>query len=161
MHNLSQGPEEAMEDAMQKLSEGFKTGNVRTNPGIYNGYLYRFMSNDYLLGKNSNLLQMALNLVDTYEDSQNPLFLDGRTNDGFLRVAENDGNDYARFGFAIQQAILDVAYNNSRKLGTYSDSVLRGRKWLTSNFFPGPSEIANSISGSQAIEINASMQKYW
>jgi len=108
----------------------------------------QFSSRADLLATRQRLVEEALDLVDAYESSASgPLFV--ATGDFARDSTTSDGKELARTMLQVQQHILDQVYQgslwtNEAPLVNPADpiigpcqSVLAGRKWLTSNYFPG------------------------
>jgi hypothetical protein len=127
-------------------------------------------------------LEQALDLVDEYESRFGPLFLNAKTNpdEGFERmedatVVRGDGKDLEAAMLLVQQQILFQVYfapPNENELarpkaqGTIIQackSLLEGRAWQTSRFFPGyvipPS--ASDAAVVHSITVDATVQKIW
>ena len=124
-----------------------------------------FLKNAPLVTTTMPLMSVALDLVDSYETHIGPLFMTSKTEQGFSRKDENgDGMELERGMIAIQQAILENIFSYSE---LYSDLIdactdfLRGRKWKTSSYFPGPVNPPNDPNVVHKVKIQATNHAYW
>lgn len=114
-----------------------------------------------LLSADKTVMEAALNLVDVYEQTHGPLFMNSKTRGGFKRtVTTSDGKEMERAMLVIQQTILDNIYGSSGAT-TACSSVLNGRKWQTATFFPGGVSPPTDTSTSYSVAIKATHRQYW
>lgn len=99
------------------------------------------------------LIEQALNLVNRYESSEGPLFLNTRTRGGYQRT-KVDGIELDRVFFVIQQSLLDHSYHAENL--KQAPELFRSKAFLTSEYFPGA--VGASVDPDQFFEsqINAS-----
>lgn len=117
-------------------------------------------NNMFSVAEDDTILKEAFDFIDYYEATQGPLFINNKTKNYFPNTpGAEDGYEFERAVFAIQQGIFDNAYTleNIVKFKT----ILEGKKFLTSNYFPGPvTSIVNSDT-TYLVKINASMPTDW
>mmetsp|Transcript_30663 Transcript_30663/g.52368 ORF Transcript_30663/g.52368 Transcript_30663/m.52368 type:complete len:257 (-) Transcript_30663:51-821(-) len=133
-----------------------------------------------LLPTNFTLLSSILKLIDIYEGNPayGPMFIGDRSKNGIQRTwdASNpDGKQLERVMIQAMQSALDELYHGT--LVDFHDvdrdtpsviegcgSFLDGRKWLTSNYFPGniavdpPAGYENTI---HLVDVNGTNPAYW
>ncbi len=102
----------------------------------------------------------AFDLINCYETNTGPIFQNAATTGGFPNApGALDGFEYDRVIFLIQQELFDVLYTKN-KIAQYS-SFLQGRKYLTSNYFPGICPLPIDSSQIYISTVNASMPTNW
>ncbi|MEN8660991.1 MAG: M60 family metallopeptidase [Lentimonas sp.] len=99
------------------------------------------------------LIQEAFNVVNLYEETQKPLFLNSKTKSGFRR-SQIKGIELERAIFALQQGILDHSFNSENLEA--SPAFFKDAKFLTSTYFPGAAEPASDPTTVLKTVINAS-----
>ncbi|MEI6411133.1 MAG: hypothetical protein WCR52_17225, partial [Bacteroidota bacterium] len=131
------------------------------SPAQINALADSIHQNHFYLADNLSVISAAFDLVNCYETNSGPLFLNtAATTGGFPNTpGALDGFEYDRAIFLIQQELFEVLYTKD-KLAQYS-SFLNGRKYLTSNYFPGACPLPVDSAMVYTATINASMPKYW
>ena len=110
----------------------------------------------FVLGDTLSLVLQAFDLVDYYESNNGPMFLNAASQGGFPNdFKASDGYELVRAVFRIQQGIQDYVYT-SVNVAKYLD-VLRGRKFLTADFFPGVCPAPVDSAATYTAQINGSM----
>jgi hypothetical protein len=105
-------------------------------------------------------LSEALAIMDLYEKKEGTFFIGAKTRGGFPnKPGDVDGFELARAVFMIQQGIYDHAFAPAA-FARYR-SLLAGRKFNTSDFFPGKVKLAADPARTYTARINASMPRYW
>ncbi|MDZ4679930.1 MAG: M60 family metallopeptidase [Saprospiraceae bacterium] len=106
------------------------------------------------------VITSAFALINCYEANTGPIFLNTATTGGFPNSpGALDGFEYDRVIFLIQQELFDVLYTKN-KIAQYS-TFLQGRKYLTSNYFPGTCPLPVDSSQVYNATVNASMPTDW
>jgi hypothetical protein len=106
------------------------------------------------------VISAAFDLINCYETNSGPIFLNAQTTGGFSNApGALDGFEYDRVIFQIQQELFDVLYTKN-KIKEYS-TFLNGRKYLTSNYFPGACPLPVDTSQVYIATVNASMPAFW
>jgi len=108
------------------------------------------------MGAHARVIKQALDLVESYESTNGPLFLNNQTSGTYRRGrAGKELDDAVK---EVHEAVLDHIYNNKI---VYASCIklLGGRPWQTAAFWPGT---VNS-SGPQAhtVEVVAKNRKRW
>ena len=112
------------------------------------------------VGYNDTLINQAWSLVNSYEKSQGPLFMNAASKGGFINdFSANDGYEWIRAIFTVQQALHDYAFT-ADNLSKY-ESLLKGKKFLTTRFFPGDSPLPSDANARYTVKINATLAKEW
>lgn len=130
-----------------------------------------FKEEDSLLDTQMNIMEAALNLIDDYESTFGPLFLNSKTTGGFPRDG-NDDLELERAILQVQQSILDDIYRGTLPTTANQEhthpsvistcsSFLDGRRWKTADYFPGYVDPPTDDSIVHNIIINATMEKRW
>jgi hypothetical protein len=105
----------------------------------------------------SSLVLLAFDIVTCYDSIVGPLFISNNTKNGFpMNFAANDGHELARAIFIIQQGIHDYVYT-AEKYNQYQQ-ILSGRKFKTSDYFPGKCPLPENPLQSYSTKINATME---
>ena len=118
-------------------------------------HLYHFYLADTL-----PVISAAFDLINCYETNPGPIFLNAATTGGFPNApGALDGFEYDRAIFLIQQELFEVLYTKD-KIAKYS-TFLKGRKYLTSNYFPGACPLPADSSQVYIATVNASMPADW
>lgn len=100
-----------------------------------------------------SLIQEAFDVVNLYEEQQQPLFMNSKTKNGFRRT-QVKGIELERAIFALQQSILDYSYTGDNLEA--NSALFAGAKFLTSAYFPGEAAPASDPDAVLKTEINAS-----
>ena len=113
----------------------------------------------YTLADNKTSVLQAFSILTSYEAKEKgPFFINAKTKGGFpnhpLAV---DGFELDRAVLAIQQSIHDMAFTPAA-LATYKD-VLAGKKFNSSDWFPGKVKIPADPGKIYTARINATMVK--
>ena len=102
----------------------------------------------------------ALAIVDAYDKQEGTFFIGTKTKNGFPnKPGTADGFEMARAAFTLQQGIYDHAFAPTA-FAKYR-SLLAGKKFATSDFFPGKVKLAADPARTYTAKINASMPKFW
>lgn len=109
------------------------------------------------VGTNAVALAAALDLVSNYDATIGALFTTTATKNGFTR--DGSGNELAQALFDLQQGILDNSYSSANLVSYFS--VLNGKKFGTSTYFPGAVAPPASTNTGYAVPINASVLTDW
>lgn len=106
------------------------------------------------------VISAAFNLINCYETNTGPIFLNAATTGGFANApGALDGFEYDRIIFLIEQKLFEVLYTKNR-IAQYS-TFLQGKKYLTSNYFPGVCPVPVDSSQVYIATVNASMPTNW
>jgi uncharacterized protein (TIGR02145 family) len=117
--------------------------------------LYHFYLADTL-----PVISAAFDVINCYETNPGPVFLNAHTTGGFPNApGALDGFEYDRAIYTIQQDLFEVLYTQN-KIVQYS-TFLQGRKYLTSNYFPGVCPLPVDSSQKYIATVNASMPTDW
>lgn len=103
-------------------------------------------------------LQQSFEIVEAYESTVGPLFMNADTRNGFPRRPA-PGHEIHHALFALQQAILDHAFAPRNLIKFRAE--LDGKSFKTSMYFPGPVGAAPKPDQSFKVKINASQPKPW
>jgi hypothetical protein len=146
-------------DAYQQLTD--HCNNIALlSPAQLNALADTIRQYHFYLADNLLLISAAFDLIDCYETSTGPLFLNVATTGGFPNApGALDGFEYDRAIFTVQQELFNVLYTRER-IVQYSD-FLKGRKYLTSDYFPGVCPLPADSSHVYTATINASMPDFW
>ncbi len=134
------------------------TGFAIMTPQAINLAAEVIQQNIFVIADNDSILIDAFDLVDCYEKIIGPIFINNATKGGFPNeFGANDGYEFVRAVFLIQQGIMDYIYHpdNVKKYLPH----LKGRKFLTASHFPGACPEAFDSLKSYTTKINASMPK--
>ena len=101
------------------------------------------------------LLKKAFDVIKNYEEKHGALFLNDKIQKPFSR-SKYEGIELERVIFALQQALIDYAYN-AEDIG--GNPKLYGFKFETSEYFPGACDPSKSPQKTLSVEINASQRK--
>ncbi len=106
------------------------------------------------------VISAAFDLISCYETNPGPVFLNAATTGGFPNApGALDGFEYDRAIYLIQQELFEVLYTKD-KTAEYS-TFLNGRKYLTSNYFPGACPLPVDSSQVYLATVNATMPADW
>lgn len=110
------------------------------------------------VGQTSEMISQALDLVESYETSVGPLFINKTTRGGFPRKPAG-GLELDRAMFAVQQGLIDYAFTpgNLRKYR----QILNGAAFKTSSYFPGAVAAPTDPTAVHEVSINASQPACW
>lgn len=113
----------------------------------------------YTLADNESNVLKAFSILASYEAKENgPFFINAKTKNGFPNhPAAVDGFELDRAVLAIQQSIHDIAFTPAA-LETYK-KVLAGKKFNSSDWFPGKVKIPADPEKVYAVKIDATMVK--
>jgi hypothetical protein len=116
--------------------------------------------NHFYLADNLPLISAAFDLINCYETNTGPMFLNAGTTGGFPNnPGALDGFEYDRAIFLVQQELFEVLYTKDR-VAKYR-TFLNGRKYLTSNYFPGACPSPVDTAQAYTARVNASMPTQW
>jgi hypothetical protein len=116
--------------------------------------------NHFYMADDLAVITAAFNLINCYETNPGPLFLNTATTGGFPNAyGALDGFEYHRAIFQIQQQLFDVLYCQNR-IAQYH-TFLNGKKYLTSNYFPGACPLPVDSTLTYSATVNASMPASW
>ena len=110
------------------------------------------------IGKTSDIISEALDLVASYETTAGPLFMNRATRGGFPRKPAG-GLELDRAMFAIQQGLIDYAFTPGN-LKKFND-LLNGAAFKTSSYFPGAVDAPVDPTVVHEVSINASQPACW
>jgi len=110
------------------------------------------------IGRTSEIISEALDLVASYEASAGPLFMNDTTRGGFPRKPAG-GLELDRAMFAVQQGLIDHAFTPGN-LKTFR-KVLNGAAFKTSSYFPGGVDTPVDPTTVYEVRINASQPACW
>jgi uncharacterized protein (TIGR02145 family) len=106
------------------------------------------------------VISAAFDLINCYETNTGPVFLNASTTGGFPNApGALDGFEYDRAIFLVQQELFEVLYSKV-KIAKYR-TFLQGRKYLTSDYFPGVCPLPADSSQVYIATVNASMPANW
>ena len=116
----------------------------------------RIVQTTYTLADNKGNVDKAFAVLTAYEAKEKgAFFINAKTKAGFPNFNNADGFELDRAVLAIQQSIFDYAYTPAA-LATYKET-LRGRKFNSSDWYPGAVK-APALSGTvYTAKINATM----
>ena len=118
----------------------------------------RITQTTYTLVENKTNIAKAFAVLSAYEAKEKgAFFINTKTKNGFPNFGNSDGFELDRAVLAIQQSIFDYAYTPAA-LATFKDT-LAGRKFNSSDWFPGKVKIPADPSITYTVEINATMVK--
>ena len=110
------------------------------------------------IGQTSGIISEALDLVESYETTAGPLFMNQTTRGGFPRKPAG-GLELDRAMFAIQQGLIDYAFTPGN-LKKYRQ-ILNGAAFKTSSYFPGAVDAPTDPAAVHEVSINASQPACW
>jgi hypothetical protein len=117
-------------------------------------------SNIYLIAENDTVLNLAFDLVNNYEVNKGPIFINSSTKNGFNNSpGATDGLELVRAIFTVQQGLHDYAYT-TENVNKYQN-IFSGKKFLTSDFYPGAVKSQPDTNKIYNTKINGSMEEYW
>jgi hypothetical protein len=117
------------------------------------------ISTMFTLTDSETVLAQALEVVDLYEKKEGVFFMGTKTKGGFAnKPGSADGFELARAVFVLQQGIHDQAFTPTA-FAKYR-ALLAGKKFNTSDFYPGKAKLAADASQTYTAKINASMPKF-
>ena len=118
----------------------------------------RIVQTTYTLADNKGNIDKAFAVVTAYEAKEKgAFFINAKTKAGFPNFNNADGFELDRAVLAIQQSIFDYAYTPVA-LATYKET-LQGRKFNSSDWYPGPVKMPAVQSTVYTAKINATMAK--
>jgi Peptidase M60, enhancin and enhancin-like/N-terminal domain of M60-like peptidases len=104
-------------------------------------------------------LSEALAVIDLYEQKEGAFFIGAKTKGGFPnKPGATDGLELARAVFTLQQGIHDQAFAPAA-FAKYR-ALLGGKKFSTSDFYPGKAKIAADPNKTYVAKIKASMSPF-
>jgi hypothetical protein len=126
---------------------------INEQTGILASSMFTLIDSDVTLGD-------ALTIIDLYEKKEGTFFIGMKTKGGFPnKPGDTDGFELARAVFTLQQGIYDQAFTPTAF--TKYRSLLAGKKFNTSDFFPGKVKLGADPARTYTAKINASMPQYW
>ncbi|MEP6647797.1 MAG: M60 family metallopeptidase [Saprospiraceae bacterium] len=136
-------------------------GTTPLSPAQINSVATSINQNQLYIAENLEVITAAFNLINCYETSPGPLFMNTATTGGFPNapVGALDGFEYDRAIFLVQQELFNVLYTKN-KIAQYHN-FLQDRKYLTSNYFPGACPLPVDSSHVYTATVNASMPTTW
>lgn len=118
------------------------------------------LQNHFYIADDLPVITTAFDLINCYEANSDPVFLNATTTGGFPNApGALDGFEYDRAIFTIQQELFNVLYVKN-KISKYR-TFLQGRKYLTSNYFPGACPLPVDSTQVFNATVNASMPTDW
>jgi hypothetical protein len=120
----------------------------------------RFAAHAPLLTADETVLVEALDLVDRYESTVGPLFVDGPTRAGFPRSGSpGDGLLLERTMLSVQQQLVDRLLDAPTVRGCRR--LLDGRGWATAEYFPGAAPPPEDPDAPRVVTVRAEAPAYW
>ena len=110
------------------------------------------------LGSDLTIANQAFDVAELYETRLGPLFINAATKGGFPRSPQG-GLEIHRALFAVQQALLDYAYT-AENLERHAE-WFNGKRFKTSEYFPGKVSPPANPNQVHAVTINASQPEAW
>lgn len=105
-------------------------------------------------------ISAAFDLIDCYDAGSGPLFINTNTTGGFPNAPGSlDGLEYDRAIFTLQQELFDDLFTKG-KIAQYS-TFLSGKRYLTSDYFPGTCPLPVDSNQIYTATVNASMPTDW
>lgn len=130
------------------------------SPAQINSLVDSIHKNHYYLADTLPVISAAFDLINCYETNTGPIFLNTATTGGFPNApGALDGFEYDRAIYRIQQELFEVLYTKER-IAKYS-TFLQGRKYLTSDYFPGACPPPVDSAQVYVTTVNASMPTDW
>ena len=137
-----------------------------------------FETNSELLDMDFDSMNDAFTLVESYESTFGPMFLNSKTNkwdysNGFPRDDTDDGYTLERIMIVVQQAILDQVYQGTLPEKAFQTRLhdpivencrdyLRGKYWETSKYFPGFVALdSNQPTTVHSVQVDATVGQFW
>ena len=118
----------------------------------------RIVQTTYTLADSKSNIDKAFAVITAYEAKEKgAFFINAKTKTGFPNFNNADGFELDRAVLAIQQSIFDYAYAPAA-FGTYKEA-LRGKKFNSSDWYPGPVKIPAVPSAVYTAKINATVAK--
>jgi len=158
-YKIATGNESAtvLSAAMDKI-RGHLNGIATLTAAQINEQTAIIQANIYLIADNAAVLAKAFDVVSYYETNKGPIFKNSATNGGFPNSpGATDGFEEVRAVFMVQQGIFDYAYT-PENISKYQ-TLLDGKKFLTSTWFPGAVATPANPNTTYTAKINASMPK--
>ncbi|MCF7954463.1 MAG: M60 family metallopeptidase [Phycisphaerae bacterium] len=114
----------------------------------------------FLFELSENVMTAAFELVSSYETIKGPFFINSKTSGGFEREQQaGDGFELERVIYTVQQTIHDFTFSpencQNRK------TLLNGKKFETSDFFPGACVAPANPQIFYNVQINATLPEVW
>jgi len=130
-----------------------------SNTGI-NAVSDTIQASVFVLGDSLPIMLEAFDLVAYYETTFGPLFMNPASQGGFPnQFGSTDGFELVRAVYRVQQGLQDYVYT-AANVAKYID-VLKGRTFLTANFFPGACPAPAFPDSTYSVRINGSMPTEW
>ena len=118
----------------------------------------RITQTTYTLIDNKTSLDKAFTILTAYEAKEKgPFFINTKTKGGFPNFGNADGFELDRTVLAIQQSIFDYAFTPAA-LATYKET-LKGKKFNSSDWYPGKVKVPAVPGTAYTAKINATMAK--
>ena len=118
----------------------------------------RIVQTTYTLADNKSNIDKAFSVLAAYEvKEKGPFFINAKTKTGFPNFNNADGFELDRAVLAIQQSIFDYAYTPA-SFGRLKET-LRGKKFNSSDWYPGPVKVPAVPGTIYTAKINATMAK--
>ena len=161
-YKIADGSEsaEVLLDAFQKATD-HGNGINSLSSSLLNKLTYAIKQNIFLIADSRKIIQSAFDAIESYEIfNSGAIFLNDKTNKGFPNKPQaEDGYEYDRLIFTIQQALHDFVYTKEN-LNLYKD-LLQGKTYSTADHFPGNCPSPEAPYKSFTATINASMPSDW
>ena len=143
--------------AMRKLAAHIDETSI-LEPGQVNRQTAIIRKNIDLVGQTSDIISEALDLVESYETTVGPLFMNQATRGGFPRKPAG-GLELDRAICAVQQGLIDYAFtpDNLKRF----HEILNGAVFKTSSYFPGAVDAPVDPAVAHEVAINASQRACW
>jgi hypothetical protein len=135
------------------------TGEVVLDAAQINAQAGLLAASMFTLVDSEATLSEALAVIDLYEKKEGAFFIGARTKGGFPnKPGATDGLELARAVFTLQQGIHDQAFAPAA-FAKYR-ALLGGKKFGTSDFYPGKVKIAADPNKTYVAKIKASMPAF-
>ena len=146
-----------LSSAMRQLAEHIDETSI-LNTNQINRQTVVIQKNIDQIGQTSDIVSEAFDLVESYETTAGPLFVNQATRSGFPRNPAG-GLELDRAMFAVQQGIIDYAFTpgNLRKYR----HILNGAAFKTSSYFPGAVAAPTDPTAVHEVSTNASQPACW
>ncbi len=143
--------------AMRRLAEHINETSILSADQI-NQQTEIIRKNIDQIGQTSEIISEPLDLVESYETTVGPLFMNENTQGVFPRKPAG-GLELDRAMFAVQQGLIDYAFTpgNLKKFR----EILDGAAFKTSAYFPGAVDAPIDPSVEHEVRINASQPACW
>ncbi len=145
--------------ALDRLG-GHASGRAALGPAALDAELARLQQHAVLLDTDDTLTRRALTLIDDYERVSGPLFISAATLGGIpSQGISGDSLHVARTMVAVHQTVLDHVFTPTNV--KHCAASLDGRRWLTSDYFPGSAPAPAGPTAERRVSINGTVPAFW